>query len=184
MEYIHKSLSELEENLVDIMDDISQDVVSISKAVIEAIEYFKEFLPTTRDRIPYRISLEKSSSLRKINKIVLHFLDNLLVSDAFSNSRSILLRRFYFFLKKLNLITDDDLISESGVLPCLSVFCIGSHCNLPSMDKLGMILDELTKMDSSIISDQEGAFIAPILRGITPKSSNSYNNVWLTQLAT
>ncbi|EDN63228.1 component of the SPS plasma membrane amino acid sensor system [Saccharomyces cerevisiae YJM789] len=171
LEYIHKSLSELEENLVDIMDDIHQDVISISKAVIEAIEYFKEFLPTTRDRIPYRISLEKSSSLRKINKIVLHFLDNLLVSDAFSNSRSILLRRFYFFLKKLNLITDDDLISESGVLPCLSVFCIGSHCNLPSMDKLGMILDELTKMDSSIISDQEGAFIAPILRGITPKSS-------------
>ena len=34
-----------------------------------------------------------------------------------------------------------------------------------------MILDELTKMDSSIISDQEGAFIAPILRGVTPKSS-------------
>ncbi|CAI4043527.1 hypothetical protein SKDZ_10G0600 [Saccharomyces kudriavzevii ZP591] len=171
LEYVHRSLSELGDNLVDIMDDIHQDVISISRAVIEAVEYFKEFLPTVRDRIPYRISVEKSPVLRKINKIVLHFLDNLLVSDAFSNSRSILLRRFYFFLKKLNLITDDDLTSESGVLPCLSVFCIDGHCNLPSMDKLDMILNELTRMDSSMISDQEGAFIAPILRGITPKSS-------------
>ncbi|KOG98464.1 Ssy5p [Saccharomyces eubayanus] len=171
LDNVHKSLSELEDNLVDIMDDIHQDVISISRAVIEAIEYFKEFLPTIKDRIPYRISVEKSSALRKINKIVLHFLDNLLVSDAFSNSRSILLRRFYFFLKKLNLITDDDFILESGVLPCLSVFCIDGHCNLPSMDKLDLILNELAKMDSSIISDQEGAFIAPILRGITPKSS-------------
>ena len=171
LDNVHKSLTELEDNLVDIMDDIHQDVISISRAVIEAIEYFKEFLPTIKDRIPYRISVEKSSSLRKINKIVLHFLDNLLVSDAFSNSRSILLRRFYFFLKKLNLIADDDVILESGVLPCLSIFCIDGHCDLPSMDKLDLILNELAKMDSSIISDQEGAFIAPILRGITPKSS-------------
>lgn len=169
LEQVEKELMNLEENLAELMDDIHQNVTNISKAVIEAIEFFKNFMPNFRDRIPFKMSFEKNSSLRTISKITLRFLDNLLVSEVFVNLKSILMRRYIQFLKKLNISMDWDQSSQS--VPYVSNFCIDAECNLPQRDSIGRIIDEISRQDSSLIADQEGAFIAPLLRGLSRKSA-------------
>lgn len=169
LEQVEKELINLEENLVELMDDIHQNVTNISKAVIEAIEFFKKFMPNFNGKMPFRIAFEKNSSLRVITKIVLHFLDNLLVSEVFGNSRSILMRRYMQFLKKLNISTDRD--QNVQTLPYMRNFCIDADCSLPRKENIGRIIEEISTQDSSLIADQDGAFIAPILRGLSRRSA-------------
>lgn len=168
-EQVEKELMDLEENLAELMDDIHQNVTNISKAVIEAIELFKKFMPNCSGKLPFRIFFERNSSLRAITKMTLHFLDNLLASEVFGNSRSILMRRYMQFLKKLNISIDRD--QNPQTLPYMANFCIDADCNLPQRDSIGKIIEELSTHDSSLIADQEGAFIAPILRGLSRRSA-------------
>lgn len=169
LEQLKNELSILEDNLVALMDDIHQNVTNISKAVIQAVEYFKKFLPNINDKLSFRVTFERFPSLRVITKIVLHFLDNLLSSEVFSNSRSILLRRYLHFLRKMNITTTEESALESRVIPYLSNFCIDSECNLPNKENINKIIEQLSQSDQYAISDQEGAFIAPIVRGLGPR---------------
>lgn len=171
LDQVRNELNILEDNLVGLMDDIHQNVTSISKAVIQAIEYFKQFLPTLNSKLSYTLAFERYPSLRVITKVFLHFMDNLLLSEAFGNSRSILMRRYLYFLEKLNISTMEDLTAESQLMPCLTNFCIGSSCNLPHRDNINKIIDEIAKSDPGLVADQEGAFMAPILRGVSRKSA-------------
>ncbi|QLL31495.1 hypothetical protein HG536_0B03580 [Torulaspora globosa] len=171
LELVKNELNILEDNLVGLMDDIHQNVTSISKAVIQAIEYFKQFLPTVNVKLSFNLTFERSSSLRAITKIFLHFMDNLLMSEAFGNSRSILMRRYIYFLEKLNISTPADFASESQLAPCLNNFCIDSTCTLPNRDNISRIIEEISKSDPSLVADQDGAFMAPVLRGLTRKSA-------------
>lgn len=168
-EQVEKELVNLEENFAELMDDIHQNVTNISKAVIEAIEFFKKFMPTFSGKLPSKVSFEKNSSLRAIAKMTLHFLDNLLASEVYGNSRSILMRRYIQFLKKLNIPIDKD--QNSQTLPYMANFCIDAECNLPQRENINKIIEELSIQDSSLMEDQEGAFIAPILRGLSRKSA-------------
>lgn len=171
LEQVKNELNILEDNLVGLMDDIHQNVTSISKAVIQAIEYFKQFLPNVNTKLSFNLSIERFPSLRVITKIFLHFMDNLLMSEAFGNSRSILMRRYLYFLEKLNIGSLEDFTAESQLMPCLSNFCIDSNCNLPNRDNISRIIEEISKSDPGLVADQEGAFMAPVLRGLNRKSA-------------
>lgn len=171
LDEVENELNILEDKLVGLMDDINQNVTSISKAVMQAIEFFKQFLPSSSVKGFYRVTFERYSSLRNIGKIFLHFMDNLLISEAFGNSRSILIRRYVHFLKRLNINVFEGAESESQTLPCLSNFCIDADCNLPNRTTIGKIIDEIVSSDPLLISDCDGAFIAPILRGLSRKSA-------------
>ncbi|CCK69361.1 Ssy5p KNAG_0C02500 [Huiozyma naganishii CBS 8797] len=166
-----QELFHLETNLMELMDDVHQNVLNISKAIILAIEFFKDFLSSGRVVVVPNISSENSSNLRNISKIVFHFLDNLLVSDGFSNSRSILLKRYVQFLKKLNIDPMAEREPGSNTLPYLMNFCIDENHTLPNTSRLTKLMEEILKTDSSIISDQTGAFIAPIRRGLCQRAS-------------
>lgn len=171
VEQFDRSLKILDDNLAGLMDDIHQNVTNISKAAIQAVEFFKEFLPdSTSMKIPYRISMSKNGSLRRIAKVVLHFVDNLLVSDVFNNSRAIIIKRFITFLKRLNISSAEDSL-EFHTLQYARNFCIGADCELPNKNKLSLIIDKISVADSSRISDQDGAFIAPVLRGMNKASA-------------
>lgn len=164
----------IETNLVELVDDIHQNVINISKAVIQAVEYFKDFSMidgNVMSYIPSNISTENCQSLRHITKIIFHFLDNLLISEGFVNSRSILLKRYLQFLEKLNIKIFDDSTPMTKTLPYIKNFCIDDKYNLPHIDKLESIIQELLNSDSDIISDQEGSFIAPIRRGLSSRGS-------------
>lgn len=171
LDQVKNELSLLEDNLVELMDDIHQNVTNISKAVIQAIEFFKKFLPNNSGKLPFRITFERFSSLRVITKIMLHFLDNLLISEVFGNSRSILIRRYLHFLKKLNISISDETGVESQAVPYMANFCIDSDCKLPNKENISKVIDEISKSDPGAVSDQEGAFMAPILRGLSRKSA-------------
>ncbi|CCD23049.1 Ssy5p NDAI_0B00150 [Naumovozyma dairenensis CBS 421] len=189
---VKKELHILETNLSDLMDDIHQNVTNISKAVIESIEFFKDFtLNFDELKLPktYKFNFQNNYSLRVITKIVLHFIDNLLISDGLSNSRSILLRRYMYFLKKLDIsiLSNDETTNDtdyfttinnlnssnmsSHPLPHMTNFCITEESNFPSTIKIGEIMNKLTRTNSSTISEQEGSFIAPILRGLSKNSA-------------
>ena len=170
LEVLESELKRLNENLVALMDDIHQNVINISKAVIQAIEFLKKFLPDTT-RITFTVTMANSSCLRSIAKIVFHFVDNLLNTAAFQNPKSILLKAYLGFLQKLNINVFEDSMDDVHTLPAMKNFAIYDKCGLPNRDKLSNIVDEIVRADPSSIADQEGAFIAPILRGLSKKSA-------------
>lgn len=170
LEVLDNELKLLNENLVSLMDDIHQNVTNVSKAVIQAIEFFKKFLPDT-NRVTYTVTMSNSLQLRSITKIVSHFVDNLLNASAFQNSRSILLKAYFSFLQKLNINVFEDQMDNIHTLPTMRNFAIDDKCALPNMDKISLIVDEIVRCDPSCISDQDGAFIAPVLRGLSRKSA-------------
>ncbi|SCU87561.1 LADA_0E04742g1_1 [Lachancea dasiensis] len=165
------ALEILDENLVVLMDDIHQNVTNISKAVIQAAEYFKDFLPDVLNvQLPNRVSWSKNNSLRRITKTVLHFVDTLLQPDVFNNSRAIMIKHYLSFLKKLNVSSFDD-GHELRTLRYPRNFCIDAECDLPRKNKISAIMEKIAATDSACISDQSGAFIAPVLRGINRATS-------------
>lgn len=169
---LHRDIRELDNNLLDLMADIHQNVTNISRAVISAIEYFKNFQVDDAQRgLPTKMKITNSPSLRSISKTVLHFLDNLLISDAYSNSRSILLRRYLYLLKKLGIELDTDGGNPTLLLPSLNIYPIDDSCNLPNKEKIFEIIDEIVRTDPKLLSEDEGSFIAPVLRGICKKSA-------------
>ena len=170
LESLETELKRLNENLVALMDDIHQNITNVSKAVIQAIEFFKKFLPET-NRITYTVTMANSAALRSIAKIVSHFVDNLLNAPAFQNSRSILLKAYLAFLQKLNINVFEDSMDNLHALPTMRNFAIDDKCGLPNMDKLSTIVDEIVRCEPSGISDQDGAFIAPVLRGLSRRSA-------------
>lgn len=162
-------LYNLETNLAELVDDVHQNIINISKAVIQAVEYFKDF--SMIQKLNYgsqRINTENSPYLRNISKIVFHFLDNLLISEGYTNSKYILLKRYLQFLKKIN-IDPIDKATASKTLPHLKNFCLDDK--LPNVDKIESIIQGLIESDCDIISDQNGAFIAPIRRGLCQNAS-------------
>ncbi|CDO92386.1 unnamed protein product [Kluyveromyces dobzhanskii CBS 2104] len=170
LEALETELKRLNENLIALMDDIHQNVTNVSKTVIQAIEFFKKFLPET-SRIVYTVTMANSAPLRSIAKMVSHFVDNLLNAPAFQNSRSILLKAYLTFLQKLNINVFEDSVDNLHTLPTMKNFAVDDKCGLPNMDKLAAIVDEIVKCEPSAIADQDRAFIAPILRGLSRRSA-------------
>ncbi|KAL6948876.1 hypothetical protein ACO0QE_001351 [Hanseniaspora vineae] len=181
---IEKELRILNDNLVTVIDDIHQNVVNISRATIQVSEFFKKFLPLApNQRIPYKVKVSKNSSLRSIIKVVLHFNDNLLSSEVYQTSKAILISKFVDFLKKLNIDigdNDEDNPFEIGndhpsfpkaTLPTLKIYAMDNTCPLPNKENLFKIIEKICEIDSKFISDQNGAFIAPVIRGLSSQSS-------------
>ncbi|AGO12254.1 AaceriAEL105Wp [[Ashbya] aceris (nom. inval.)] len=170
---LEAEIQQLRDKLDSVMDEILQNVTNVSKAVIQVIEHFKNFLVQVEGCHYYYVSIEHSAAFRRITKIVLHFQDNLLQSDVFSNSRAILLRWYMKFLARLNLEVHD--LPPADVkqmpLPSLKIYAIGQDCKLPNRDKISSIIEEIAGANDSSISDQEGAFIAPVLRGLNKDSA-------------
>lgn len=183
---IEKELRILNDNLVTVIDDIHQNVVNISRATIQVSEFFKKFLPLVPgQKIPYKVKVSKNSSLRSIIKVVLHFNDNLLSSEVYQTSKAILISKFVDFLRKLNIdISDNDednpfevgninsnISLPKATLPTLKIYAMDNTCLLPNKENLFKIIEKICEIDSKFISDQNGAFIAPVIRGLSSQSS-------------
>lgn len=112
------------------------------------------------------VSLENEPSLRKSLKIVLHFVDNLLRSQQYQSTRMYLLRSLYELGVKLKLVS-----STHGTVPYPKNYSIGTAPEQPSQGLLQELMDSISNSDDPMIAEQEGAFIAPILRGLSPDFS-------------
>ncbi|AMD22478.1 HHL292Cp [Eremothecium sinecaudum] len=163
---VEKKLDILGEKLDLLMHDVHKNVIDVAQAVTRASEYFDWFFPEV-NKINGKLSKQGYVLLRRITKVLLHLQDNLISSDIFSNTRSVLLKHYVSFLGKLNAgIHAADVDSHLG-LPSINIFAIGNECDLPNKEEIFEVMDEVITSENVTIFDQDGAFIAPVLRGLT-----------------
>ncbi|ODQ81650.1 hypothetical protein BABINDRAFT_21129, partial [Babjeviella inositovora NRRL Y-12698] len=166
-------LQMLLESLSSIIDQISKSVLDLSKASIKAHELFKHFrVPTGIAQSDMNVDTATNDTLGRIVKIALHFIDNLLRNEVYSHSRALVLKSFgdFYFRTQADAHTHGDLHDPAFAPPlCLAqpeLYAIGSTAtSLPNEHTLLLIIEKLT-LSSTQLMDQEGSFIAPVLRGI------------------
>lgn len=159
---VDKNLKILNENLNELVDQLKNDSINISKATVSIIELLEKFKFNN-----YKIN-ENNMNLKILLKFFLQFHDYYLRFKVYLNSRKLIIRKFIEFLKKLGLDFDFD---SNSTVPYLQNFAIPIQDNSASILKVEKILNKISNSSSTIISDQEGSFIAPILRGLTKTTS-------------
>jgi Peptidase family S64 len=113
------------------------------------------------------VSLHSEPSIAQILKASLHFTDTLLRSVQHQRLKMYILRSLYQLGAKLKLVSP-----TLGTVPYPSNFSVGSIEELPAQTVLNTLMERVIGLsDSSNISEQEGAFIAPVLRGLSPEFS-------------
>lgn len=116
---------------------------------------------------PGTISMHSEPALLTIIKVVLHFVDNLLNTNPLHRQRHILLIKLYTLGVRLKILPDET--ATSVHLP--HNFAVGSIPELPCQEQVIQILELAASHASDNTTDQEGAFIAPVLRGFAPEFS-------------
>ncbi|ANZ76236.1 BA75_02447T0 [Komagataella pastoris] len=163
IEMIEKQLRILASNLLSVVLQINQSIINCTRASLMIIEYIDSTIAQIgrNERLkffpPRQICTIESLGLRKFVKSILLLVDVILRDEVYRHSRSLILSKSQELLVKLKLTNSKQLI------PCL--FSIGCTSQpLPNQDKINMIMEQLAN-EGSGISDQEGAFVAPVLRG-------------------
>ncbi|ODQ67849.1 peptidase S64, partial [Nadsonia fulvescens var. elongata DSM 6958] len=111
------------------------------------------------------VSVNKYPSLANTIKIVLHFHDNLLSHHCHSRTRGQMLRLFCLLGTRLKLLS----VTSNCALAYPRNFAFGSVAEFDSQAVVLSIMDSIASAESSAITDQEGSFIAPVLRGLGPQ---------------
>lgn len=116
---------------------------------------------------PGTISMHSEPALLTIIKVVLHFVDNLLNTNPLHRQRRLMLLKLYTLGVRLKLLPVDTVSSVH--LP--RNYAVGSIPELPCQQQVIDILDLAASHASENTVDQEGSFIAPVLRGFAPEFS-------------
>ncbi|KAH3676380.1 hypothetical protein WICMUC_002011 [Wickerhamomyces mucosus] len=176
-DHLESELKLLNDNLLELNEQVNQNILNISKASIKLIEIFDGFLPNfiqiqIIDDIN-SINFNTNLNLRNITKIFLQFYDNLLVSEVYLNSKKLLIQSFKKFLMKFNFEISQFQEFQYQPLLFINNFAITSECKFNNKILIGNIIDTIMENSSTnqMIQDQQGSFIAPILRGFSKSTS-------------
>lgn len=182
-----KEVTNPQESILDKLHEIYQDIsyilnqfntssINLTTAVINTIECLKKFLSYMGDlsaniesdsQLSWNFSTYNNTDLRKIMKIYLNYYDNLLNDDVYIKLKLLLLKNFNDFAKLLNSnYSNICLNSQSVIKPQNYAIGINQGESLPNEDSLTKIIDRIASTPISI-KDQNGSFIAPIVRGIS-----------------
>ncbi|CAH6721220.1 SPS-sensor serine protease component Ssy5p [[Candida] jaroonii] len=168
---------QLSNDLSFIMNQYNNSNVNLTSAVINTFECLKKFNTFVDDLKDvnsdsddfWSFDTYNNASLRKIMKIYLNFYDNLLQDDVYIKLKLLLVRNFNDFAKTLDSNNSKrfSVTNPTNIIKPQN-FAIG--CNdrksLPNEDVLINIMNKMAS--SSIkIKEQNGSFIAPIVRGIS-----------------
>ncbi|KAH3661956.1 hypothetical protein OGAPHI_006135 [Ogataea philodendri] len=174
VEVLEKHLRALAVSTSNTLMQVSQSVLNLTKASI-AISESIESTSSTISKLqylqylaPFQFSTSSSPGLHKLIKNVLFLIDNHLLSEVYDSSKSLLSKNLYDLLGLLKVVEfpSRDLENFATVMTP-NIFPIGST-NLPLalQAKIGRIMQMLVQKSKELsLSDQEGAFIAPVLRG-------------------
>lgn len=173
MQKVDKELKSLLMELNNIILQINQSILNLTKSSIKVNEIIKLLIKNMQtkkliDKIPKdAITTFNNQSFRKIVKVILYLIDNLLTDEVYTNSRVLVLKSFNDLLIALNLVSSsdpNDLINYNSMLQP-KLFTIGATSEaFPNENKIELIINSLlTKLNK--ILDQDGSFIAPVLRG-------------------
>lgn len=163
------------ENLSFVIDDIHQNMDSVSKATMTFIDILKTFTDdeANNNLQMHVITFENNMYMTKIFKMVLHLCDNFLFKTVYQTTRAILLTKFAQFCNLFNIKTksSNELLSNEDVrvtIPCLQLFSISEKST--QIEKIMQGIIELSK-NNGMVSETEGSFIAPLRRGFTQDCS-------------
>lgn len=164
-EELETELFKLNENLIGILNQMSENN-NISKIAILICDLFDEFNFTVNSSI----KLQTNLNLISIIRIFLQFYDNHLRFEVYKNSKNLLIKSFREFLKKLNFSMEFN--TGNQPIPMINNFSINLDEINPSIKlKVESIISKLSDSNSFNISDQNGSFIAPIMRGFSKNTS-------------
>lgn len=173
---INEKLRQLSDDMSFAMYQYNNSVLNLTSAVINTIDCLKNFVSFIEKLSDVSNSTNESwcfntynnSHLRKIMKIYLNFYDNLLQDDVYIKLKLLLVRNFNDFASNLSSEnTGRGSVQNPSNIVKPQNFAIG--CNnyerLPNEDVLINIINKMAAT-SIKIKEQNGSFIAPIVRGI------------------
>lgn len=178
VESITDQLRQLSQDMSFAINQYNNSILNLTTTVINTIDLLKNSssfisgLSTSSPQIQWDFNTYNNSSLRKIMKLYLNLYDNLLQDDVYIKLKLLLVRNFNEFSSTLNTANKRASAANPSELIKPQNYAIG--CNdkkpLPNED---VIINIINKMASSQaqIKEQNGSFIAPIVRGIS-KSMN------------
>lgn len=154
--YNLKILSELLNQYLDQFD---------SKTPILITETFNKFEPPLQ---PSNFnSLNNRPYIQNIVRVILTLADSILANnETYRTSRYMVLKAFYQFAIRCNFAITVNFENNMAV-PEPSNFCLIDDGDT----KITQILETIAHSDSSVISDQDGAFLAPVSRGLSQELS-------------
>lgn len=175
-DFIKQQLRCLSNSITNTIIQISQSVLSLTKASITISENILSIYKIIKNN-KYISLLSRnqfntinSVGLRKIIKNILHLLDNLLIDNVYNKSKALVLKNLHdlFVLIKVIPKNSNELINfNTHMSP--KIFPIDLNVQkFPNFDNIDLILNKLLlkeKENHKLFSDQDGSFIAPVLRG-------------------
>lgn len=113
------------------------------------------------------ISVFSEPSLAVIVQVCLHFVDNVYLDPSMSTRRSTLLHKL-FRLGRLLKILQNEGNSDDDRLIQPRIFAFGAAKEeIPGMEEIVSVLELMSYHSSAATADQDGAFIALVLRGLS-----------------
>lgn len=171
IQVVETLLNQLAANLNDTVLQIAQSSLNFTRAAIvfgEKVDQTCSTLSGSYTTLLKKLSFgflstDASAGLRKVVKLVLFMIDCVVVEDAYANSRAVILHKFGELLLLLKLIE-----KPSGSLSLDQTFkpSLFPITNVPHHEVAPSIMDQLLcRFGDCFLADQEGSFIAPVLRG-------------------
>ncbi|CDR36596.1 CYFA0S01e02850g1_1 [Cyberlindnera fabianii] len=162
------ALEVLTESLLELVDQVQQNLMNVSRASIRFVELLDGSI---RFKVANNMSwkIQESSPVRNIVKVCLQFHDTYLRGDVYTESRSLIKRSLAELLDKLRFTPVCD---GFDTVPFFRNFAINDAEQYPAQNTLSTIIDRIVQSaSSSSLADQDGSFLAPILRGLSRQTA-------------
>lgn len=172
---INERLRHLSDDMLFAMHQYSNSASNLTSAVINIIDLLKNFngfieklSETSESNQSWDFNTYNNSHLRKIMKVYLNLYDNLLQDDVYIKLKLLLVRNFNEFSCTLNTRNKRASIQTATNIVKPQNYSIGCN-NQESLPNEEVLVNIINKMASSSvkIKEQNGSFIAPIVRGIS-----------------
>lgn len=165
-EVIEHDVEVLSESLLELVDSVNQSNTDVSKATIRIVELLDESVNNVQLQSP----LAQGPVLQNVYKVCLQFHDTFLRLHAYEDSKRLLIRSLASFQRRLGFQLQCDLHDPVPYLQNFAIPYDDGEVNLPNLSRVELIMEKLAST-SSLVSDQQGAFIAPVLRGLSKSTS-------------
>ncbi|CDK24783.1 unnamed protein product [Kuraishia capsulata CBS 1993] len=185
LEYVEKQLRHLSLSISNTLLQVSQSVMNLTKAAVAVSESIKSTIAVLSAKtqmnkvmakllLPGQLTTVNSPNLRRLIKNMLFLVDHLLVGNVYQRSKVLILSSLHDLLLKLKLADPASDVTDYSNILQPTLFPLGATtAPFPNEGQTALIMDSLvTKFTSTgedgssgLLSDQEGSFIAPVLRG-------------------
>lgn len=180
-EFIKTQLRILANSINNSMIQISQSVLNLTKASIKISDSMESVYRTIKN-LKYlhllkadQFNTSNSVELRKLIKNILHLLDNLLIDNVYNKSKALIIKNLYDLFVLIKVIPNDKIALTNFITEFSpTIFPISNNSNdeeNSNIEKVNYLMNNLLLKDNeNMFRDQEGAFVAPILRGFNSSS--------------